>query len=192
MPFITEEIYQKLIPGKYETIVLAEWPKFNAKLQNEEAEAQIEILQNTIRAIRNIRAEMNVPHSKKCKAIFVAQFAESKVLEASTEYIKALAATDEIEILSKAKKLEQAASAVVPGVQIYIPLAGLIDLSKEKERLNKVAAKLEKELAGLTQRLQNKNFVDKAPKEAVAEAKTRKAELAQEIKLIKERVKTLL
>jgi valyl-tRNA synthetase len=199
MPFITEEIYQKL--GADKTLVLETWPTVDAKLIDATAEAQIAILQDTIRAIRNIRAEMNVPHGKKCRVLLAtgmpgqaAGEMEAKILREAAGYIQTLAGAEAVEIKIggfTAGEIKQAASAVVPGVQVYVPLTGLIDLDKEKERLQRATEKLGKELAGLEGRLQNKNFTEKAPPDAVVEARNRQEELIQEIKLIQTRISAL-
>jgi valyl-tRNA synthetase len=202
MPFITEEIYQKLLnfcpkgepqagPAKHPTLVLAAWPKFEESRLCEKEEAALLVLQNTIRAIRNIRAEMNIPHGKKCNVVLVAKGEEESVLKENQQYIQSLAGAEMVQVKTKTEKIDQAAAAVTPGVEIYVPLAGLIDIEKEKDRLTKVKLKMEKELIQIDQRMQNKEFIEKAPSAAVEEARGRREILEKEIRQITERLKML-
>lgn len=202
MPFITEEIYQ-LIPNSEflisnenqnsknkKTIMLSVWPKVEKKRIDSKIDKQMALAMDVIRAIRNIRAEMSVSHSKTCDAIVI--YKEDKVLKQMEPQIKNLAKVEKLEIVSKLKeKPKQAASAIIESAEIYVPLAGLVDFEKEKQRLEKNIDKVEKGKNEIENRLSNKNFTDKAPKEKVEEAKTRLKQLEEEMKLLSSRLASL-
>ncbi len=167
MPFITEEIWQAL-PHDGETIMLAAWPDAEA-MPDYPAEAEIMRLNmDAVRAIRNIRAEMNVQPGKKVELIFATDTAADG-LEQGEMYIKALAGAENMSIMSACSdKPEQAAAAHIRGVDIYLPLKGLIDLDKEIARLNKEIANMDKEIKRLESKLSNQGFLAKAPETVVA------------------------
>lgn len=199
MPFVTEEIYQRyqgIKVSRYQeeilgtSIMLSPWPKVNKKQIDPKVEKQMALAMDVIRAIRNIRAEMSVSHSKTCDAIIVCK--EDKVLKLMEAQIKNLAKVEKLEIVGKLKdKPKQAASAIIENAEIYVPLAGLIDFEKEKERLGKAIDKIEKEKNEIENRLNNKNFIDKAPREKVEEAKARLKSLQEELKLLSARIVAL-
>ncbi len=167
MPFITEEIWQAL-PHEGETIMLAAWPQADA-MPDYPAEAEIMRLNmEAVRAIRNIRAEMSVQPGKKVELIFATDTA-AEGLKQGEMYIKALAGANSMTILpANSGKPEQAAAAHIRGVDIYLPLKGLIDLDKEIARLDKEIANMDKEIKRLEGKLANQGFLAKAPEAVVA------------------------
>src|SRR5699024_2698910 len=131
MPFITEEIWQKL-PHKGESITVADWPKVRKDLHDEEASLQMERLVAIIRSVRNIRAEVDTTISKEVDIIIQAE--NKKVvteLEAERHYLVRFCNTYELVIGTKIDVPDEAMSAVVTGAEIYLPLEGLIDFEKE-------------------------------------------------------------
>jgi len=170
MPFITEEIWQS-IPHEGESIVVAEWPKYDESRSYPEDEATMEKLIACIRAIRNRRAEMNVPPSKKASLFVVTSEPEIFGQNAASFFVK-LASASEVNVVDSYAS-DKAVQIVTECATLYIPLAEMIDLDKELERLNKERENLLKEIARLEGKLSNAGFVAKAPA-AVVEAEKEK------------------
>jgi len=174
MPFITEELWQHL-PHEGESIMISTWPEVNASELDEAAEAEMEAVMDAIRAIRNIRAEMDVPPSRKAKLILVAEPENAGLFRNARLYFEKLAGASEVEIKEEKDSLPPNAVSVVTGkVQIFIPLEDLIDYEKEMERLLKEKENLEKELARVNSKLANEGFVKKAPPAVVQEEQNKK------------------
>jgi valyl-tRNA synthetase len=193
MPFITEEIWNRVMgdlpAGRHggnreaKSIMVSEWPKTDEKLVDLKAEKEMNRLMEVVRAIRNIRAEFNVPQNKEVEAIIVSD----KPWQES--YIKTLAKVGQLKIVPNLdKKPERSATAMAAGAQIYVPLAGLIDLEKEKARLIKEKEKLLNELQKIQARLKDRQFLEKAKPEAVESEKARAQEFSDKIKIIEERL----
>ncbi len=172
MPFITEEIWGYL-PGNSERLISAAWPEYSKDNDYKDAEEQMNLAMNIVRSIRNIKAEMDVLPSKKVNAYFIPGNNEIKgMIEDGQGYFSNLAKVEEIKIInSKEEAGDNAASSVIDGVEIYIPLADLIDFEKEVERLEKEKSKLEGEIKRASGKLNNKKFTDKAPEKVVAAEK---------------------
>jgi len=174
MPFITEEIWQKL-PLAGETIMLAPWP-VETELRDEDAERTMQLLMNVITEIRTIRSEKQVPPGRKITAIFQTDAERQQVLKANIQYLQNLAGLAEVEIGAPGEKPERSAAAVTNGIEIYLPLAGMIDLEAEAKRIEKELAKAKQELERTEKKLSNPGFVNKAP-EAVVEKEKEKLAL---------------
>lgn len=193
MPFITEEIWQHL-PHDGETITLAEWPKSDGAFRDEKAEQQMEAIMEAIRAIRNIRAEMDVAPSKRANVIIVSELKETRDLFAnSSAYIERLAAASKVSVREDKEGLpSDAVSAVIEGAQIYIPLEELLDIEKEIERLEREKERLEKELERVNGKLSNKGFVEKAPAEVVEAEREKLRKYQDMMEKVQERLKSLV
>ena len=172
MPFITEEIWQHL-PHEGETIMLAKWPEQEESLISAEIDKQMELTIEVIRAIRNLRSEMNVPLGKKAEVIICVNNPGYTVyLKDGANYILSLASAESLSVEETlAAKPTQAATAVVHGIEIYLPLKGLIDLDKEIARLEKELTKMEGEIKRIEGKLANEGFVAKAPAEVIEKEK---------------------
>lgn len=167
MPFVTEEIWQHL-PHTGETIMLAAWPAPPESWIDPAAETRAALMIEVVRAVRSLRAEMNVPPGKKAEIILVAaDHATRQALETQTRYIGELAGGAARVTARLDEKPAQAAHAVARGVEIYLPLAGLIDIPQEIARLRKELATVEKEVARVNAKLANQGFLAKAPAEVV-------------------------
>lgn len=175
MPFITEEIYLHLIHTDA-SIMIAQWPKYRTAYNFPEDEGKMELIMEAIRNIRNIRGEMNVPPSKRARLIFVAAgSAEAETLRQGASFFERLAGASEIVIQQDKQGVpEDAVASVIAGVEIFIPLDELIDISKEIERLEKEKANLEKELERVMGKLGNEGFVAKAPAKVIEEERAKK------------------
>ena len=181
MPFITEEVYSHLVTGD-ESIMISDWPAFTDGVLYPEEEKTFESAMAVIRSVRNIRAEMNIPTGRKAKGILVT---ENKALiaafRAEETNFKRLATMSEIAIQSDRSGIDETAvAAVVDGAEIYLPLADLIDLEKEIERLEKERANLTNEVERVGKKLENESFVAKAPP-AVIEAERAKQRMYGEM-----------
>jgi len=173
MPFITEEIWQHL-PHEGESIMISPWPEVNEGQINEDAEVEMQALMDAIRAIRNIRAEMEVPPSRKAKLILVTSNENIKMFQNTKLYFEKLAGASEVLIQTDNSGIpSNAVSVVTDKVQIFIPLEDLVDFEKEMERLTKEKKHLEKELARANNKLSNENFVKKAPPAVVQEERNK-------------------
>ena len=167
MPFITEEIWQKL-PHEGETIVLAAYPEYKEAYADAAASADMGMMIEMIKAIRNLRAEMKVPLGQKAKLILAAAEREKDIIAENAGYLDKMAAVDEVEFIALSDDAPKGAAAAILGdIRIYMPLAGLIDMDKEKARLAKEMEKTEKEIARLEGKLGNQGFLAKAPAEVV-------------------------
>jgi len=177
MPFITEEIWQRL-PNRGRTIMKAPWPAGEPGRRNLQAEEQMAVLMEITRAIRHLRSEMNVPPGSRPKALLVVPAEEIRNLLARWgSYVQNLARCDLQFTAELSTKPEQAAHAVVRGVEIFVPLKGLIDLDKEVSRLEKELAGIRQDLARVQGKLQNENFLKKARPEVIEKERAKEAEL---------------
>ncbi|TCO68484.1 valine--tRNA ligase [Marinisporobacter balticus] len=192
MPFITEEIWKYIPTIKEESVIIAHWPKYQEELNFIQEEKDMEIIMNAIRSIRNIRAEMNVIPSKKAKVMMVASNEVYEAINKGKDYFMTLASASEV-VLQKDKKEipEDAVSAVIAGVEIFLPLDELVDFEKEVERLEKEKEKLEKELKRVNGKLSNQGFVAKAPAQVIEEEKNKQTNYQSMMDKVVERLETM-
>ncbi len=191
MPFVTEEIYRHLI-NEDESIMISSWPKYDEGLHFPEAEKDMQLIMDAIKAVRNIKVEMNVPPSRKNKLIFVAGQAESSILGSGTKFFERLAGASEIKVQNDKSGIpSDAVSAVIAGAEIFIPLEDLVDIRKELERLEKEKVNLEKELERVDSKLNNEGFVAKAPAKLIEEEKAKKVKYAEMYDKLMERIASL-
>ena len=191
MPFITEELYQSLYKDS-DSIMISKWPEYDSELGYEEDAKDMETVISAIRAIRNIRLEMNVPVSKKANIIFVAKDRAADVLKNSEALFAKMASASSIAVqASKDGIPEDAAASVVDGAEIYIPLDELIDFDKEIDRLTKEKENLQKELDRVNGKLNNEKFISKAPQKVVDEEKEKLVKYQQMFDNVTERLDNL-
>jgi valyl-tRNA synthetase len=189
MPYLTEELWQKL-PGVSSalhnpayrsaeaTIMLADYPSGDANLIDEPAEAEMQAVIDLISKVRNIRAEMNIKPSDKPAIHVAAETSAQKIFAENEARILKLARVSELNLSEKLDVPKASARGVLAGnVEIAIPLEGLIDFDKERERLENQLNKLNQENERLQKQLSNQNFVEKAPPEKVREIRQRVAEI---------------
>jgi len=173
MPYITEEIWQH-IPHKGKSIVIAEWPKVRDEHHFPEAVQEMNMMMELIRSIRNIRAEMNVPNSKKIEIQIQADNEQYlAILERNRTFIDRFCNPEKLTLGLNLPKPDKAVSAVITGAELYLPLAGLIDIEQEIERLQKELEKLQFEVERVQKKLANASFVEKAPEHVVAEERAK-------------------
>lgn len=188
MPFITEEIYQCL-PHEAESIMISKWPVADASLVDPEAERGMNAIMDSIKAIRNMRAEVNANPGKKIPAIMLVSEDLREVVAHNDSYIKLLGGIDNLELRPlNGEKPENAMAAVVTGIEVYLPLAGLIDVEKETQRLSKELAAMEKDLQRAGGKLNNAGFLAKAPEDVIAKERAKYEELSGKIEAVKKRM----
>jgi len=192
MPFITEDIWQRLPVHKGMTIMKASWPLPKNECRDVQAESNMEILMDIIRSVRHIRSEMNVPPGKKADIFIEAPDGEvRKLIQQWSIYVESLA-------VGKAKIFEvigekpaQAAHAAVRGVEIYVPLKGLIDIGQETSRLTKELQSVEKDLNRVRGKLSNEGFLSKAPDDVIEKEKNKENDLSSKQASIANRLQML-
>ncbi len=188
MPFITEEIYQCL-PHEAESIMISKWPVADESLVDPEAERGMNAIKDSIKAIRNMRAEVNANPGKKIPAIMLVSEDLREVVANNDSYIKLLGGIDNLELRPlNGEKPENAMAAVVTGIEVYLPLAGLIDVEKETQRLSKELAAMEKDLQRAGGKLNNAGFLAKAPEDVIAKERAKYEELSGKIEAVKKRM----
>ncbi|MEQ2529399.1 valine--tRNA ligase [Robertmurraya yapensis] len=191
MPFITEEIWQNL-PHQGESITVAKWPEVNAELSDSEASAEMKLLVEMIRSVRNIRAEVNTPLSKKIKMIVKAKDAGIlDTLEKNRSYIERFCNPEELVLGIEVSTPDKAMSAVVTGAEIILPLEGLINIEEEIARLEKELDKWNKEVERVQKKLSNEGFVKKAPEKVIEEERAKEQDYLEKKTIVELRIKEL-
>ena len=175
MPFITEEIWQAL-PHEGEALMVERYPVYSEALSFPEDEESFEMVMNAIKAVRARRSEMNVPPSRKAHLIIATD--KKAAFEAGNSYICKLAYASEVSVVDAAPAgSESMVSVVTDNARMFMPMADLVDLDKERERIRKELANAEKQLAAQNGKLANQNFVTRAPEAVVNAEREKKAKL---------------
>ncbi|GAB4330079.1 MAG: valine--tRNA ligase [Candidatus Abyssubacteria bacterium] len=187
MPFITEEIWQSLNRHhETDSIMVSSWPRGRDEIIDAVAESNMRSLQEVINAIRNIRGEMSVPPGKNINVVLKVSDARAVALfDEYRRYISVLTRAETITISSKPQIPKPAARAFLPGVEIHVPLKGLIDLDKEEARLKKELARVEAEISANESKLANEKFVSRAPEHVVRAAREKREELVRKAEKLK-------
>lgn len=189
MPFVTEEIYSKLVPEE-ESLMMSQWPVYQEAYDFPEEESIVDHYKEIVRGVRNVRAEMNVPNSRKATIYVVTEDAK---LQAGLGLLKEsammmAAANDFVVQADKSGIAEDAVSVVVADATVYVPLEELVDFAQEAERLSKEAQKLEKEIARAEGMLNNEKFVSKAPEAKVQAERDKLEKYRQMLDQVNERL----
>ena len=189
MPFITEEIFTHL-PGREESIVISSWPEYGEDRSYKDEEEDMEIIMSVIRSIRNARAEMNVAPSRRAKVMMVAASQRvAELLEGAEADFQKLAGASEVVVgMDHGGIPENAVTAVVDQVEIFIPLDELIDREKEIQRLEKEKANLEQELKRVHGKLSNEGFISKAPAHVVEQEREKQKKYQEMMEKVLERL----
>ena len=179
MPFITEEIYSFLPVTDKKSIMISDWCEYDEKYSFPEEVAQLELIKGAIKGIRNLRAEMNVPPSKKAKLVIITD--KQDIFKNGEAFFMKLAGASEVIVTSDRGKIpENSVSVVVDGAEVFMPQGDLVDREKEIARLEGEKKKLEAEIKRVQGKLSNEGFVSKAPK-AVIDAEREKGEKYREM-----------
>ena len=164
-PFITEEIY-KNIPGTTGSIMVSEFPRYNSKLAYKKEAKAFETVMDVIKAVRNMKVSVNCPPAKKVKVFLSTQ--NRRMISANAGAISKLAGASEIDFVESGAEIgEKTLSQVTEGCTVFVPLGELVDLAKEKERLTKELERVMGEISRADGKLQNRGFIEKAPKNLV-------------------------
>ncbi|MBM3252144.1 MAG: valine--tRNA ligase, partial [Candidatus Omnitrophica bacterium] len=191
IPFITEEIWQKLSPDSG-SIMLQTIPHLQKQMIDKKAESQMQTLIDLVSSLRNIRAEWNIPPLEKIDVFLkVTDASTSKLLEENQTVIKNLSKINTLTIAKEIPRPKDSASGIVGKVSFYVPLSGLIDINKEKLRIESQIIQNENILKGLNTRLKNKQFLRKAPKDVVATEKQKAFEIKDRIGKLKKTIQEL-
>jgi len=191
MPFITEEIWQHL-PSVKEAIIVSEWPQADGNFISEEIEKEMEIMMEAIRSLRNVRAEMDVPPSKKASLMVLANDKIKNIIEKNAEYLVSLASVSEVTfIANESEAADDAVSAVIDGAEMFLPLDELIDFKKEVDRLEKEKEKFAKEVDRVNKKLSNQGFISKAPDKLVQEEKDKREKYSEMLNKVQERIEVM-
>jgi valyl-tRNA synthetase len=191
MPFITEEIWQNL-PHEGESITVASWPKVDPALTDKEAADDMKLLVEVIRAVRNIRSEVNTPLSKKVDMFLKAKDEKTlSVLENNRGYIVRFCNPENLEIGVEVNAPEKAMTAVATGLEIIMPLEGLINIDEEIARLQKEKEKLDKEVERVQKKLANEGFVKKAPEKVIEEERAKEKDYSEKRAAVEARINEL-
>ena len=189
MPFVTEEIWQAL-PHEGELLMLQSYPEYSEKLSFPQDEQDFEVLMDAIKAIRSRRSEMNVPPSRKAHLIVVTD--KGEIFENGRAFLMKLAYAGEVEVTREAPAdVDGMVSVVTDQARMFMPMADLVDLAKERERLEKEIAKAQKEYDGQMAKLANEKFLAKAPAAVVETEKERAAKAKALIENLTESLKKL-
>ncbi|GMQ63886.1 valine--tRNA ligase [Vallitalea maricola] len=193
MPFITEEIFT-FIQDKEESIMVSEWPEFKEEWNFTAEESEIELIKQAVRSIRNVRAGMNVPPSKKAKVFVVSDKEEVRnTFQKGKVFFATLGYANEVVIQNNKDGIDNdAVSTVIEDATIFMPFAELVDIEKEIERLKAEEKKLESELDRVNKKLANERFVSKAPEKVVAEEKAKLEKYSSMMEQVKERLNNLI
>ena len=189
MPFITEEIWQAL-PHEGEALMIAEYPKYDEKLHFPVDEVNFEMVMDAIKAVRARRSEMNVPPSRKSHLIIVTD--KAKAFTDGEKFICKLAYASEISVIAELPETTDGmVSVITDNARMFMPMAELVDLEKEKARMEKELANARKQLDGQIAKLSNEKFVSRAPEAVVNTEREKKAKLEALIENLEESLKNL-
>ncbi|CAI6082331.1 valine--tRNA ligase [Cohnella sp. JJ-181] len=174
MPYLSEEIWQHLPHEAGETITLAAWPAYDAAFEAPDAVAEMGLLMDAIRAVRNVRAEVGVTPGKKVELLAKPTTeASAGILKRNEEYLRRFCNTSSLTLDTGLAAPEKAMTAIVTGVELYLPIAGLIDIGQEIARLTKELASLSAEVERVEKKLANEGYIAKAPAHVVEQERAK-------------------
>lgn len=188
MPFITESLWQSLPKksGSQSSIMISDFPKVNMLERDLQIENEIELMQDIVTSVRTIRSEMNIPNSKPIQILLSTNDkCQAQILHLFSDSIGNLTKAENIEIGESLKPASMCGSAVVSGVEVFVPLDGLVDLSIERTRLQKEFQKFEKLIKSIEGKLSNKKFIQNAPSNIIQGERDRQREYIETLESIR-------
>ncbi len=192
MPFISEEIWQQLPNRKEEALIVAVWPEASEKIHFPRESEEMDLLQEVVRAIRNLRSQLKLAPDQKTPVIVKAGEQSAACLNAESHQIRRLAAVDNLTIDAGAAKPEQALTAIITeDLEVYLPLEGVIDFEAERARLQKELTQVVAEIKRTESKLKSAGFLKKAPAEVVAREKSRRDDQEARLQKLQERLQEL-
>lgn len=191
MPFISEEIWQYIQDRKpEEALVISEWPTYDPGFDNQEDVTLFQTMQEMVSSLRNIRAEMEVSPKETLEVLIKTKDASvAQALSGNDWIFRKLQSLESIDISETIEKPKACSSAIVNGHELYVPLAGLIDVDKERERIQKEIDRIEGWLKGVNGKLNNQNFVDNAPEAVVENERNKKRDGEANLAKLREQLK---
>ncbi len=196
MPFITEEIWRSRLAlageNRPQSLLEQPYPQLDPTLVEQDAESKMELFRFLIVAVRTIRSEMNVPPANKLNLILVVKDpAQAQLIQKHSRYLEHLCRAKQLQIVSSAQKPNKSAAVLVQDIELFIPLEGLIDFSKEKQRLEKELKHVEEDMERVSLRLSNPDFRANAPADEVERAQERMESSGLKKERLKEHLETL-
>ncbi|MBQ6714420.1 MAG: valine--tRNA ligase [Clostridia bacterium] len=188
MPFITEEIWQSMPHGEQPALMVTKWPTYKEEFNFADEEIEFERIMSVIKAVRNRRAEMNVPPSKKAKTYIASAFSDT--FKMGTSYICRLGSASEVEV-GESFELEGAVRVITDSATVYMPMKELVDIDAEIERLNKDMQKAIIDKEFFEKKLNNQGFVAKAPQNVIEQQRVGLAKALDKIKMIEDSIEEL-
>jgi len=182
-PFMTEELWSHFKPNNATDLIIESWPTKHS-FKNTKAEDEMALLQDVITSIRSIRSRMNVPPSKFSDLTVRCTPMQSLFLIEHINLLKSLARIQDAKLGDSLEKPSQSATAVVRGMELYIPLGGLVDLDQEKGRMEKRINEINRLIGGIKGKLSNENFVSRAPKQVVEKERSNLSKLSEELEKV--------
>ncbi len=190
-PFISEALWQTF-PREGEALIVAPWPKCDKTQFDKAAEREMALMRDVVGAVRHIRGTMRIPPGKRVDVVCKTGSEEARAILTSVQrYMKALGRIENLTLGAALERPAASASAVVGDVEIFVPLAGVIDLTVERQRLEKEIGGLEKALGGLEKKLSNAGFLNNAPAEVVAKEREREREYRETLSKLRENLAVL-
>jgi valyl-tRNA synthetase len=184
MPFVTEEIWQTVAEAR-PSIMMQRYPVVESSWIDSAAETQMELSMGVIRAVRNLRTEINCPPGKEVRVIFCGPETELNFLREQQPYLRALARVAAAEYRSLAERPKGAATAVVGAIEIYLPLDDLVNLDDERARLTKEVRKVEDEFSRVQNKLSNSDFLAKAKAEVIEKERDKARQFEEKIRTLR-------
>ena len=189
-PFITEELWAYFKEQDQSDLIIAPWPKGDIQTYDDVGN-DMEVIQELVTSIRAMRSRVNIPPSKSVKLIIKCNEHKRSLISQNDELLISLAKLDSYEYSDSKDKISESATSVVRGMQLYIPLKGLVDLEKEKIQLMKRKIKIEDLLKGIDQKLSNENFINNAPEKIIKGEKEKELSLKDELTKINSNISML-
>ena len=190
-PFITEELWSFFKNENENDLIISPWPVVNESAININTDNEMGILQDLISSVRATRSRMNIPPSKKIELKIKGNEEQKHFIDQNSELIISLAKLNSYNVGSSMQKPPQSVASVIHGMELYIPLEGLVDLEKEREQLNKRRIRIEELLVGINNKLSNEKFIANAPKEIIKKENDKKIDLKDELEKINFNIKML-
>ena len=191
-PHITEEIWSFVNTNNKNLLINSSAPKFNSSMINNRIELDIKLIITTISAIRNIKASLNISPSKTINVYVRGQEQYTDIIKNNMNLMNRMIKIENLEVGENIPKPLQSATAVIENLEIFIPLKGLIDIEKEIQRLEKQVSDMQGRLNAVSKKLDNKNFVERAPKKIIDHEKSKQADYADQLNKLKDNLSTLI
>lgn len=191
MPFITEEVWQK-IPHQGDSIMISPWPLYKEECQDEDADKKMSKIMNIIKTIRNIKSDMDIPYSTKIDLYLnITEKDKIELIKENIYYIKAMLKTNLLEVGTDIKKPAHSATGVLEGVEIFIPLKDIINITEEISRLEKKLNKIKIKLNTIFKKINNEDFLSKAPEEVIKKERNKADDLRDITQKLESNLKAL-